>query len=117
MIYFIGILVGLLNGLFASGAGQILVFYLIFIKKLDTHLMRSVSVAVLSMASVFAILGYSSFVKLDFLKIIVVAIIAAITGYLGSKLMKKIPSEYLNLLSGILIIGLTIYKLVVGGNS
>ena len=30
MIYLIGILCGLLNGLFASGAGQVLVVYLIF---------------------------------------------------------------------------------------
>lgn len=117
MIYLIGLFVGFLNGLFASGAGQILVFYLIFIKKFDTHLMRAVSVAVLSAASIISIFGYSSFVNLDFTKVIVLAIIAAITGVIGSKIMKKIPSNILNLISGILIVALTLYKLFFGGNS
>lgn len=116
MIYLVGLLVGFLNGLFASGAGQILVFYLIFIKKFDTHLMRAVSVAVLSVASIISIFGYSSFVNYDIVKIIVISIIAAITGFLGSKLMKKIPANVLNLVSGVLILGLTIYKIVVGGS-
>lgn len=117
MIYLVGLFVGFLNGLFASGAGQILVFYLIFIKKLDTHLMRAVSVAVLSTSSIISVLGYSSFVEYDIIKIIVLAIIAAITGYLGSKLMKIIPANILNLISGVLIVGLTIYKFLSGGGS
>lgn len=116
MIYFIGLLVGFLNGLFASGAGQILVFYLIFIKKFDTHLMRGVSVAVLSLASAISIFGYSSFIEFDIIKVLVIIIIAAITGYVGSKLMKKIPANILNLISGVLILGLTVYKIVVGGS-
>ncbi len=115
MIYIIGLIVGFLNGLFASGAGQILVFYLIFIKKLDTHLMRGVSVAVLSVASIISIFGYSSFVEFDILKIITIAIVAAITGFLGSKIMKKIPANYLNLISGVLILVLTIYKIITTG--
>ena len=115
MIYLIGLFCGFLNGLFASGAGQILVFYLIFIKKLDTHLMRAVSIAVLSIASVISIFGYSSFVNFDIVKVIVIAIIAAITGYLGSKFMKKIPANILNFVSGILIVCLTIYKFFSGG--
>lgn len=117
MIYLVGLFVGFLNGLFASGAGQILVFYLIFIKKLDTHLMRAVSVAVLSVASIISVFGYSSFVNYDIVKIIVISIIAAITGYIGSKLMKKIPANALNLISGILIVGLTIYRFFSGGGS
>ena len=117
MIYLVGLFVGFLNGLFASGAGQILVFYLIFIKKFDTHLMRAVSVAVLSTSSIISVFGYSSFVDYDIIKIIVLSIIAAITGYLGSKLMKKIPSNILNLISGFLLVGLTIYKFLSKGGS
>lgn len=115
MIYIIGILVGFFNGLFASGAGQILVFYLIFVRKFDTHQMRAVSVATLSLASIVTIIGYSNFVSLDFLKIVILVVVASISGYLGSKIMKKIPSNILNLISGILIVGLTVYKIVTGG--
>lgn len=116
MIYLIGILCGLLNGLFASGAGQVLVVYLIFCMKKETHLVRAVSVAVLATSSIFAIIGYSSFVDFDVKKVIVLSVIAAISGFVGAKLMKKIPANVLNITSGVLIILLTGYKMFFGGN-
>lgn len=116
MIYLIGILCGLLNGLFASGAGQVLVVYLIFCMKKETHLVRAVSVAVLATSSIFAIIGYSSFVDFDVKKVIVLSVIAAISGFVGAKLMKKIPANVLNIISGVLIILLTGYKMFFGGN-
>lgn len=112
MIYFIGILVGLLNGLFASGAGQVLVFYLIFILKKETHISRALSVSLLSISSIFAIFGYLKMVELKFSIVISLIIIAIISGVIGTKLMKKIPENILNLISGILIISLTIYKFI-----
>lgn len=116
MIYLIGILCGLLNGLFASGAGQVLVVYLIFCMKKETHLVRAVSVAVLATSSIFAIIGYSSFVDFDIKKVIVLSVIAAISGFVGAKLMKKIPANVLNIISGVLIILLTGYKMFFRGN-
>lgn len=116
MIYVVGILVGILNGLFASGAGQFLVFYLIFIKKMETHVIRALSVSILSISSIFAIFGYMTMVKFDFIKICILVAIAIISGIIGSKLMKKIPSNVLNLISGILISVLTLYKIFFGGN-
>ena len=116
MNYLIGILCGLLNGLFASGAGQVLVVYLIFCMKKETHLVRAVSVAVLATSSIFAIIGYSSFVDFDIKKVIVLSVIAAISGFVGAKLMKKIPANVLNITSGVLIILLTGYKMFFGGN-
>ena len=112
MIYFIGILVGLLNGLFASGAGQILVFYLIFILKKETHMSRALSVSLLSISSIFAIFGYSKLVDLKIDIIIKLIFIAIISGLIGTKLMKKIPADILNLISGVLIVSLTIYKMI-----
>lgn len=112
MIYFIGILVGLLNGLFASGAGQVLVFYLIFILKKETHLSRALSVSLLSISSIFAIFGYLKLVKIEFSIAVTIGMIAIISGVIGTKLMKKIPANILNLISGVLIVSLTIYKFV-----
>lgn len=116
MIYLIGLFCGVLNGLFASGAGQILVFYFVFIKKYETHQMRAVSVAILSVSSIFALIGYSSFVEFDWVKIAILIVIAAVAGIIGAKLMKKISANILNLVSGILILGLTLYKIIAGGN-
>lgn len=105
----------MLNGLFSSGAGQVLVFYLIYILKLDTHKVRCLSVAVLSISSIFAIFGYKNFVEMKIMNIITVILIASITGIIGTKLMKKVPSTFLNLISGILLVGLTLYKVFLKG--
>ncbi len=110
MIYVIGFIVGILNGMFAAGAGQILVFYLIFIKHMKTHESRALSVSILSISSIFAIIGYSKIANYDLVKVITLIIISCISGIIGTKLMKKIPANILNLFSGILITGLTIYK-------
>lgn len=115
MIYFVGFLVGILNGLFAAGAGQVLVFYLIYILKLETHKVRALSVAILSISSIFAIFGYKDVIEFDFFKVISLVIISGVTGIIGTKLMKKIPSEVLNLISGILLVGLTAYKALIKG--
>lgn len=115
MIYIIGLLVGLLNGLFASGAGQILVFYLIFIFKKDTYISRALSVSLLSISSIFAVFGYGGIIKFELSKVILLVIIAIISGIIGSKVMKKIPADFLNLISGILIVSLTLYKILSGG--
>lgn len=114
MIYFVCILVGLLNGMFASGAGQILVFYLIFIKKNETHMSRALSVSILSISSIFAMFSHIKAINFEIKKTIIFIITAFISGKIGSKLMKKIPSNILNLLSGIIISGLTIYKFCCG---
>lgn len=115
MIYFLCFVVGVLNALFASGSGQILVLYLIYFLKIETHKVRAVSIAVLSISSFFAIVGYKSLVNFDISKIVILVIISAFTGIIGTKLMKKIPAQFLNLISGILLVGLTLYKLLKKG--
>ncbi len=111
MIYLIGLIAGFANGLFASGAGQILVFYLVFILKIDTHIGRSVSIAVLSITSIFSIFGLQSVANLELKKTILLIIISGICGIIGSKIMHKIDSKILNLVSGMLVVSLSIYGL------
>lgn len=111
MIYFVGLIAGFVNGFFASGAGQLIVFYLIFILKIDSHIGRSVSIGVLCISSIFSIYGYSKFIDFEISKIITIIIIAAITGIVGSKIMNKVDSKILNLISGIVVTSLAIYGL------
>lgn len=61
MIYLIGLVAGFLNGLFASGAGNIIVFYLVFIMKIDSHVGRAISIAVLSITSLFTLFRIKRF--------------------------------------------------------
>ncbi|MCX8074076.1 MAG: sulfite exporter TauE/SafE family protein [Clostridia bacterium] len=111
MIYFIGFIVGILNGLFAAGAGQILVVYFIFSKKIKSHLARAVSISLLASASIFTAIGYSRFIEFDIIKIVIILFVSLIAGYIGAKLMKKIKSNILNLISGIIVTVLSIIRL------
>lgn len=111
MIYIIGLIAGFANGFFASGAGQILVFYLVFILKIDSHVGRSVSIAVLSTTSIFSIFGLIGSVDFEFDKIVLLVLISGICGIIGSKIMNKFHSKILNLVSGIIVVSLAIYGL------
>lgn len=112
MIYFGSFFAGIINGLFASGAGQILVFVLVFILKEETHKARATSVLCIGLVTIFTIFRYLKDIKIDIREIIIVGIVGLLFGPVGSKIMKKIPSGYLNLISGLLITGLAIYSLI-----
>ncbi len=101
---------GVLNCMFAAGSGQVLVFYLIYFLKLETHKVRALSVAVLSVSSMFAIFGYRNVINFDYKIITPLIVIACISGIIGTKVMKKIPANVLNLISGILLVILTVFK-------
>ena len=112
MIYFLGLIVGFLNGFFSSGAGQVLVFYLIFIKKKDTHKSRALSVFLLSISSIISLIFLLNFKELKILDIVVLVLSSLIFGAIGTKLMKKINSNMLNLISGSLILILSIIRFI-----
>ena len=112
MIYVGSLLSGIINGLFASGAGQILVFLFIYFLKIETHTARATSVFFISMVTIVTLIRYLEFVEIKISDAIIVIISGLIFGTVGSKIMKKIKSEYLNLLSGLVIAGFAIYNLV-----
>lgn len=114
MMYFGSFFAGIINGLFASGAGQILVFILVFILKEDSHKARGTSVFSVGVITIFTLTRYINNINIKVIEIIIVAIIGIIFGYIGSKLMKKIYPVYLNLVSGILVLGFSLYSLLRG---
>jgi uncharacterized membrane protein YfcA len=111
MIYIIGLIAGFANGFFSTGAGNILVFYLVFILKIDSHIGRAVSIAVLCITSIYSIYGLRNVANLEVSKIILLILISGICGIIGSKIMHKIDSKILNLVSGIIVVSLSIYGL------
>ena len=104
MIWIFSLITGFINGLFASGAGQILVFCLIFILKFDTHSSRATSVFLIGTISIYTLVKYLFSVKLQILDVIIVCITGIIFGTIGAKISKKMPSKYLNLISGMLLL-------------
>ena len=112
MIYFLTLIVGFLNGFFSSGAGQILVFYLIFIRKDDTHKSRALSVLLLSISSFMSLVFLINFEKIKIFEVLFLIVSSLIFGVIGTKIMKKINSNLLNLISGILISVLSIIRFI-----
>jgi uncharacterized membrane protein YfcA len=115
MIYLIVFFTGLLNAIFASGAGQILVVYLIFILKLESHEIRRLSICLLSFSSIFSFIGYVKIVNLQIKIMLILILVATLSGIIGSKIMKKISSDILNLISGIIVISLILFRVFIKG--
>lgn len=114
MVYFGSFFAGIINGIFASGAGQIIVFILIYFLNVKTHNARATSIFVIGIVTIFTLRRYLMNVKLNIQEVIIVAISGLIFGVIGSKIMKKIPADYLNLISGAVICGFAIYSIVRG---
>ncbi len=113
MIYLVSILCGVINGLFAAAAGQIMIFYLVFILKKESHIARATSIFCISLITIISLIGYIKFAKFKIYQIVIVILCGFIFGIIGSKIMKKIKSNYLNLISGLIIFGLGIYKMFI----
>lgn len=113
MIYLIGLLAGFLNGFFTSGAGQIIVVYLIYVLCLDTVKSRATSIVCMSIASMISIFKYFSIVKVDMYQVILVIGISLVCGLIGPKIIKNMNANIVNLLSGILIVVLGVAKIFI----
>jgi len=112
MIYVGSLLSGIINGVFASGAGQIMVFLLIFILKIETHTARATSVFLMGLVTMVTFIRYLTFIEVEIIHVIIVVITGLIFGIMGSKIMKKLQPDYLNLISGIVVAGFAIYNLL-----
>lgn len=112
MIYVFGLVAGILNGLFASGAGQIIVFFLIYILKIDSHRARATSIFCVVIITIITLFKYLKFTELDAIQALIVLITGGVFGKVGSKIMKKIPSNYLNIFSGVVTASFALYNLV-----
>ncbi|MBQ8043187.1 MAG: sulfite exporter TauE/SafE family protein [Clostridia bacterium] len=112
MIYVGSLLSGVINGLFASGAGQIIVFLFIYFLKIETHTARATSVFLMGLVTIVTFVRYLGFVQLNIMHVIVVIISGLVFGIVGSKLMKKLQPDYLNLISGLVIAGFAIYNII-----
>lgn len=112
MIYVGSLLSGIINGLFASGAGQIIVFLFIYFLQIETHTARATSVFLMGLVTIVTIIRYLTFIKLELIHVIIVIVCGFLFGIVGAKLMKKLQPDYLNLISGVVVAGFAIYNLI-----
>lgn len=93
----IGLLAGIISGLFSTGGGMILVPAFIHLLKIDDTKSRGTSIfCILPMVITSSIFYYKgNFIDLKIA--ILCAIGGAIGGYIGAKLLKKVPEKYMKI--------------------
>lgn len=105
------IIVGALNGLFSAGAGQIFIFYLVYILKQDTKKSRDFSLSIIPIISIPTFIYYLTKSNVSIINCLIFIVISLFFGYLGNVTMKKINGNILNLISGLFLTILSCYSL------
>ena len=93
----IGVIAGIVSGLFSTGGGMILVPAFIYLLKIDATKARGTSVfCILPMVLASSIFYYKGN-YIDWKIAILCAIGGTIGGYIGAKLLKKLPEKILKI--------------------
>jgi len=100
----IGLVTGLVNGLLGIGGGTILIPAMIFLLGEKQHKAHGTSLAIILPTAVVSTLVYYFHDNLDLGLTLKVVTGAVIGGYIGAKLMTKIPAKSLKKLFGIFMV-------------
>ena len=105
MKIFIGILAGIINGMFSTGGGMILVPALIYILNMEDIKARATSIFCIIPIVIINIIFYNA-KKIDIGNkvILLCAIGGIIGGYIGSKLLVRLPQKMIKIIFTIFII-------------
>ena len=102
--FVIGIITGVVSGLFGAGGGTIIVPSLRYFFKLDDHIIHATAIAIIFPLAVISSTFYihSDFVNWDL--VIKASIGGIIGGFIGAKVLKNIPRKYLRILFAFFLI-------------
>lgn len=107
----IGILAGIVSGLFSTGGGMILVPAFIYLLKIEDSKARGTSVfCILAMVITTSFFYYKGN-YIEWKTAILCAIGGSIGGYIGAKLLKKVPEKYLKIAFTVFLIYVS-YKML-----
>lgn len=93
----IGICAGFITGLFSTGGGMIVLPALIYFLKLNEKKARGTTIFIILPMVIIAAIFYYNDKYFDIVMGIKCAIGGIIGGFIGTKLLKKIPDQYLKL--------------------
>ena len=108
----VGILAGIISGLFSTGGGMILVPAFIYLLKLDNTKARGTSVFCILPMVVTSSFFYYKENFIDWKVAILCAIGGTVGGYIGAKLLKKLPEKILKIAFTIFLIYAS-YKMII----
>mgnify|MGYP000967734618 FL=1 len=99
----IGIVTGLINGVFGSGGGTIVVPSLVFLIKMEDYKAHATAISIILPLSIISTIVYLLNNTIP-LKLSLVVMIGGFVGsYIGAKYLRKIPINYLRKIFGSVI--------------
>ena len=109
----IGFITGIINGLFGSGGGTIIVPALVFLIGMEDFKAHATAISIILPLSIISTLIYfkSNIIKFDIGFIVVIG--GIIGSFIGAKFLKKIPNLVLRKIFGTIII-ITALRMILG---
>ncbi|MBQ9313843.1 MAG: TSUP family transporter [Clostridia bacterium] len=114
MAYVIGLFAGLISGFFGTGGGLLIHPALTSILKLDEYKARGTTLITVFPAVLVASIFYANYNYFDLSIIVNVVIGGSIGGFIGAKLMKRIPKFWLAITFDIFLVIASIKMIVKG---
>ncbi len=108
----IGIVTGLINGLFGSGGGTIFVPSAQKLLKMKPQKAHATAIAVILPLSVVSVILYISKLRVDIFTLGAVSLGGMAGGFIGAKLLNKISSKYLHIVFGVFML-IGAFKMIV----
>jgi hypothetical protein len=109
----IGFITGIVNGLFGSGGGTIIVPALVFLVKMEDFKAHATAISIILPLSIISTIIYLKSNLINFNIVYIIAIGGIIGSFIGAKLLKKIPNIILRKIFGIIII-ITAIRMIIG---
>ncbi len=103
-IVIIGIVTGLINGLFGSGGGTIIVPALIFLLSIEEHKSHATAIMIILPLTIISAYIYFKNNIIELNSSIIVMFGGVLGGFIGAKLLNKLSSNSLRKMFGIFMI-------------
>lgn len=100
----IGLITGFVNGVFGSGGGTIIVPALIFLIGVEDHKSHATAISIILPLSIISTIVYVSHGVLNINIAIFVALGGILGGFIGAKLLNRVPSAILRKVFGVFMI-------------
>jgi len=103
-IIIIGLITGIINGLFGSGGGTFLVPAMVFLLNVEEHNAHATAISIILPLTLVSTFIYFNHGMLKLGVALSVTLGGVIGGFIGAKLLNKVPSRILRKIFGIFMI-------------
>lgn len=100
----IGLIAGIVSGFFATGGGMILVPAFVYLLNIDSKKARGTSIVCILPMVITSSIFYSKNNYIDWKLALLCAIGGMIGGYVGAKILKKLPEKILKITFALFLI-------------